>query len=110
MEKVSVAERISRRVVVDPESGCHVWQGCCTKDGYGQIRVGKQICYVHRVAWELAAGRPIRPLHDLDHLTAGREIAPGPCKYRNCCNPDHLEEVHRVVNRIERTRKVRPAC
>lgn len=110
MEKLTVAERIARRVVVDQESGCHVWQGACTKDGYGQIRVGKRILYVHRVAYELHVGRPIKPLHDLDHLKADRAIAPGPCKYRNCCNPEHVEEVHRTVNRGVRMRKVKAVC
>lgn len=110
MDAAKVAARIHARVEVDQESGCHVWQGCCTKDGYGQIKVDGKTLYVHRVMWEIHTGSPILPNHDLDHLKADRPIAPGPCRHRACCNPAHMEMVHRTVNRGERMRKSAPTC
>lgn len=40
--------------------GCWLWTAGCTKDGYGQIRVGGtpgKVEYAHRVAWELLNGQ-----------------------------------------------------
>ena len=33
----SAAERLSARIVVDAETGCHVWKGTRSPQGYGRI-------------------------------------------------------------------------
>ncbi len=73
--------------IVDPETGCWVWQGAKLPGGYGTMsRSGEQI-YTHRYYYERAKG-PIPAGLQLDHL----------CRNRACCNPDHLEPVTHAVN------------
>ena len=86
-----VAERVLRHTVIDTETGCWRWPGTKTK-GYGQVRSGRRrspMLYVHRVVYEAAVG-PI--LGELDHVwEAG-------CRYKDCHNPDHLEDVTHEEN------------
>lgn len=61
--------------VIDPESGCWLWQKFVNKHGYPSGRV-------YRLYYERAHG-PIPDGHDVHHT----------CKTRHCVNPDHLEAV-----------------
>jgi len=98
----NIPERIARRIEVDAASGCWLWTGAATSDGYGGTRWHGQHVGVHRLTYHLLvdASLPIRPggPHaglQLDHL----------CEVRNCCNPAHLEPVTHAENhrrRIER--------
>jgi hypothetical protein len=88
-----VASRFWPRVAKDGPDGCWEWQGCCVKTGYGQIRVGKKLAAVHRLAYEDAVG-PIPEGLEIDHL----------CHNRRCVNPKHLEAVTHRVN-IQRSRR-----
>ncbi len=76
--------RLSNRTFIDSETGCHVWQGPKSADGYGRIPAngGRQVLRTHRVAYTLAKGSIPDGLV-IDHL----------CRNRACCNPDHLEAV-----------------
>lgn len=83
--------RLVLRVERDP-SGCWLWRGVTTHDGYGRIYVarvdGKQVQRMaHRVAYEAFIG-PIPPSLTLDHL----------CRVRACVNPAHLEPVTQREN------------
>jgi len=81
-----VRERLLSRIEVDEGSGCWLWKGCPTGDGYGQIRVGGRsdgkTFLAHRLAYETFRG-PIPEGLTLDHL----------CRVRRCVNPAHLEPV-----------------
>ena len=81
-----LAERLAARVAIDPDTGCHVWSGPLTQNGYGKIGYGRapqaRSTFTHRVAYELSKG-PIPEGLQIDHL----------CRNRACCNPDHLEAV-----------------
>lgn len=82
-------------------SGCWIWQGCKTKDGYGllQIRgIGSSPLYAHRVAWELLNGEIPRGVHILHH-----------CDNPSCCNPDHLFMGNQRINNKDRDQKKRAA-
>lgn len=81
-----VIDRLMDRVRED-ENGCWIFEGCRTKDGYGQIKDGGRLKYVHRVAYEHFNG-PIGPGLDIDHL----------CFVRACVNPDHLRAVTNKQN------------
>ena len=83
----SAKDKIERRTEVDPETGCRVWTGWLTKNGYAQIWIGGRKQMLHRVAYEEFVG-PIPDGLDIDHL----------CKNRACCEPTHLEPVTRSVN------------
>ncbi|WP_205484689.1 HNH endonuclease signature motif containing protein [Arthrobacter sp. Alg241-R88] len=88
-----VADRIKRRVTIDPETGCWLWQGAiATATGYGRMainngRFGGERVMTHRMSYETFVG-PIPAGMVIDHL----------CRVRSCCNPDHLEPVTQAEN------------
>lgn len=76
-------ERFLARVVVD-ESGCHLWDGCKNKKGYGIFtRDGRRNTGAHRWAIENLAGR---------HIPEGM-VVHHKCYRRDCVNPEHLDIV-----------------
>lgn len=96
---VSDAEWIMHYTVVDPESGCWLWQRHVDRDGYARgerrsTRGERQPTRgVHRLSYEAFVG-PIPTGHTLDHACHNRdETCPGgsECLHRRCLNPDHLE-------------------
>lgn len=72
--------------IVDPETGCHLWQRYINPDGYGRIRVNGRTINAHVYYYELKFG-PVPEGMELDHV---RERG---CRYRHCVNADHLEPV-----------------
>lgn len=76
------ADRALDRIHPIPVTGCWLWDGADSGDGYGKIKVDGKSRYVHRVIWEALYG-PIPEGMVLDHL----------CRVRCCCNPAHLELV-----------------
>lgn len=79
---VEILARMFSRVVVDTETGCWLWVGLRTAQGYGFLRAGGRTQAVHRVSYTLLVG-PIPMNLTIDHL----------CRTRCCLNPDHLEVV-----------------
>jgi hypothetical protein len=75
----SPAERLAYYSTPDPLSGCHIWHGAITRDGYGELQHGGKPHLAHRLAWTLKNG-PIPKGMILCHR----------CDVRACCNPDHL--------------------
>lgn len=66
--RASMEERLSAWSVPEPNSGCHLWIGFTTKDGYGRIFItGKGSAFAHRVAYETHVA-PIPPGLTIDHL------------------------------------------
>lgn len=85
---IPAIDRLMKRIVVDPASGCWIYTGSIIHNGYGTIGVPhRQRRLVHRIAYESLVG-PIPEGLDLDHL----------CRVRSCCNPLHLEPVTRKEN------------
>ena len=64
------------------ESGCWLWVGNMSRDGYGNICRGNRKFLAHRYTYELHCGQIPDGL-TLDHL----------CRNRACVNPAHLEPV-----------------
>jgi hypothetical protein len=87
----ALERRLKAGLVVDPDTGCHVWTGGRASKGYGQLRIG-----VHRLAWELANG-PIPEGMQVLHR----------CDNPRCCNPDHLMLGTQAENMADMRRKGR---
>lgn len=83
-----VRKNFAEPYVIEPVSGCWVWQRGKNNHGYGQINRK----YAHRVYFEAAHG-PIPRGLVLDHL----------CRNPSCVNPSHLEPVTQREN-IKRAR------
>jgi DNA-binding MarR family transcriptional regulator len=78
---LSLAEKIERYSIPEPNSGCLLWMGAIAH-GYGQVRHGAARLMAHRASYELERG-PIPDGLVLDHL----------CRNKACINPRHLEPV-----------------
>lgn len=71
-----------RFVLPEPNSGCWLWSGQRTVEGYGQYSIGHKPVSAHRMIYALERG-PIPGGLTLDHL----------CRVPCCVNPSHLEPV-----------------
>lgn len=93
---VPIKDRI-RRLSVDDENGCWIWQGATNKSGYGQIQTGRQVGggpkFAHRISYEEHNGK-IPEGMVVDHLCYKEN------GYSNklCVNPEHLEVVTQSEN------------
>ncbi len=85
----SLPHWLESRVERIPFSGCWIWAGAVSPNGYGQVwdRNAKRRRPAHRVSFEAGTGA-VPPGLDLDHL----------CRVRCCINPAHLEPVTRGEN------------
>lgn len=72
-----------------PFSGCWIWMGALSSDGYGSFYVDGRSIAAHKFSYEQLHG-PVAPLIELDHL----------CRVRCCVNPAHVEPVTHKVNML----------
>jgi hypothetical protein len=84
-------QRLAARIIIDPVTGCWLWQGPDAGHGYCQVHWEGKRRVVHRVIYELLVG-PIPPRLVLDHVTARG------CRSRACCWPPHLEPITQQEN------------
>lgn len=83
IDKNKFLKKIKRNITIHPETGCWLWNGTCN-NGYGQTVIYKRHReYVHRLICYI--------FHNLDLEDLGQmALHKLECKYRRCCNPDHL--------------------
>ena len=72
-------ERFDDKVEIITESGCHIWLGCVTRQGYGQLWFNGKVRYTHRLSYEWNHGEIPEGLMVLHS-----------CDTRCCVNPNHL--------------------
>jgi HNH endonuclease len=78
-------------------SSCWPWAGRLTNKGYGQLGFNRKMQFAHRVAYELANGKPVPP--DLDCM----HTCDNPC----CVNPAHLRAATTLENMQDARKKGR---
>lgn len=98
---MSALEHLLARCV--RQGACLVWQGATSLAGYGQVRFGHELCYVHRVIYEAVRGSIPAGL-ELDHVYVKG------CRSRACCEADHLEAVTSRENARRGVRSRRTHC
>jgi len=82
--------RFWSRAIPEPNSGCWLWTGPSTSNGYGLVWAGAAVgrnVLSHRMAYEALVGPIPEGLH-IDHL----------CRTPFCCNPAHMEPVTQGEN------------
>lgn len=75
------------RTAENPVTGCHIYFGVKSSNGYGSIKADGRTVSTHRLSYEMARGGVPEGLV-IDHL----------CWNRACVNPDHMEAVTQKVN------------
>ena len=83
----SLPLRLSKKIEIVTESGCWIWIGALSKNGYGNVHTRPRNVVAHRAVYQAMRGAIPEGL-DLDHL----------CRVRCCVNPAHLEPVNRTTN------------
>lgn len=78
------------------DSGCHLWMGGKSGDGYGQIRIRGTMLRCHRLAWAIEHG-PIPVGMWVLHT----------CDVPACVNPDHLFLGSHQENQTDMAKKQR---
>lgn len=80
------------------EDGCWEFTGFVLPQGYGQL--GRNLL-AHRIAWEVANGRPVPDGLVVDHQCHNQHPTcedDDDCPHRRCVNPAHLEAVSQRTN------------
>lgn len=100
VRRALIIAKISKRLRIDPETGCHLWTGPDSGKkgrgrGYPRMSLDGQTVAVHLVVFTHYHGY-IPSKKQVDHV----------CKQRRCCNPEHLEL---VTHRQNQRRKNKPA-
>ena len=68
---------------VTKTNGCWIWEGGCTKQGYGNFSINpERSMLAHRFSYKELVG-PIPAGHDIHHT----------CKNKKCVNPEHLTAI-----------------
>lgn len=91
-------EYFRERSILDPQTGCWLWQKAKAWNGYGVVKVpGGGVTRAHRYCYEIANGVSLPSAVDVCHR----------CDVRNYVNPEHLFQGSRRDNMADCSRKGR---
>lgn len=76
---LTLEERIEKYSMPVTESGCVLWTGNLSSEGYGRINIDGKIVYIHRIVYALCSGA----------IPEGLFIC-HKCDVTCCINPNHL--------------------
>lgn len=88
-------EALRTKLTYEPNTGCWLFMGEITGNGYGRLHFEGKRALAHRCAYEEWTG-PIPDGLEIDHL----------CNVRSCCNPKHLRTATRTENNIRRLENI----
>ena len=87
--RMNLFDRLEKFIEREPNSGCWLWTGTCTPNGYGGTTAYGRKRRAHRLIW-FESGNSTPDGMQLDHL----------CRVRCCVNPAHLELVTPRTNTL----------
>ena len=79
---LGLPDKLEKYISPEPNSGCWLWVGGITANGYGNVKLFGRQWGVHRLVYSLLI-RPAQRHEFVDHR----------CRVKCCCNPEHLEAV-----------------
>lgn len=87
-------ERLYEKIgPADPVTGCRLWLGGCSAEGYGRLWVGQgarsTAAPAHVIVWEIETGQPWPPGKHADHRPT--------CDHA-CVEPSHITPVEPEEN------------
>lgn len=94
-------ERFMQYVSPEPNTGCWLWTGALSKDGYGNFNLRRKTVRAHRLSYELF----VKPI-PTDVAYHGICVC-HKCDVRSCVNPDHLflgTQLDNVLDMVEKGR------
>lgn len=94
----ALPERFWAKVTYD-QSGCLLWTGAISSNGYGCSYLKGVVRSAHSLAFEASFG-PVPDGLEIDHL----------CRVRRCVNALHMEAVPHAENMRRRILAVCPRC
>jgi len=89
-----LVERVQGRLVVDDDTGCHLWTGAVNSAGYGVLLYLYKSYKPHRVMMNAQEG----------------DIICHKCDTPLCCNPDHLYKGTRSQNAYDVIKRTGHGC
>jgi len=72
-------KNFEKKYIPEPNSGCWLWIGACTNDGYGHLTRNKKSILAHRYSFSIYKYEP-----PIELLVCHK------CDVKCCVNPDHL--------------------
>jgi hypothetical protein len=75
--------KLKRKTIIDPITGCWLWQNHTDRDGYGKVKYLGQMYGIHRLSAYLYLDLN---LFDRTQYALHKDICPN----KNCWNPEHL--------------------